>query len=172
MVMIAGMKNGQLMNVSINTPRPTVMSARWAGHAVFTSGLTVILSEVVLWLANIPFFSDSGFANAIGVTITLLVANTLLLSILPRYGTKIFKKTANGDFHEGSHKHLHAIGLFSTKHIKAMVAIFVVVSILGLTVYEVTPIALAKPESLKKGIFASQRTTSERITVRPEVKTA
>ncbi len=121
------------------TERPTVMSARWAGHAVFTSGLTVILSEVVLWLANIPFFSDSGFANAIGVTITLLVANTLLLSILHRYGTKIFKKTANGEFHEGSHKHLHAVGLFSTKHIKTMVAIFVVVSILGLTVYEVTP---------------------------------
>jgi RND superfamily putative drug exporter len=121
------------------TERPTVMSARWAGHAVFTSGLTVILSEVVLWLANIPFFSDSGFANAIGVSITLLVANTLLLSILHRYGTKIFRKTATGEFHEGSHKHLHAIGLFSTKYIKTMVAIFVVVSIVGLTVYEVTP---------------------------------
>ncbi|MHB1439714.1 MAG: MMPL family transporter [Cuniculiplasma sp.] len=121
------------------TERPTVISARWAGHAVFTSGLTVILSEVVLWLAHIPFFSDSGFANAIGVTVTLIAANTLLLSILHRYGKSIFKKTASGEFHEGSHRHMHNIGLFSTKHKKTMIAVFVVVAIIGLTVYEVTP---------------------------------
>ncbi|MCL5888834.1 MAG: MMPL family transporter [Candidatus Thermoplasmatota archaeon] len=141
------------------TDRPTVVTARWAGHAVFTSGLTVILSEVVLWLADIPFFSDAGFANAIGVTVALIAANTLLLSILHRYGRKIFKKTESGEFHEGSHKHLHSVGTFSTGHAKAMIAVFVVISIVGLAVYTVTPSGI----DILKLLPQSQATTAIQI---------
>jgi RND superfamily putative drug exporter len=122
--------------------RPTVISSRWAGHAVFTSGLTVILSEVVLWLANIPFFSDTGLANAIGVTVTLIMANTFLMAVLHRYGKGIFKKAANGEYHEGSHTIMHKVGLFSTKNKVAMVAVFVVIALVGVTVYEVTPTSI------------------------------
>ena len=121
------------------TEHPTVISSRWAGHAVFTSGLTVILSEVALWLANVPFFSNSGFANAIGVSVTLIVANTFLLSILHRYGRKIFKKSDNGEFHEGTHKTMDTVGKFSTDHKKLMITIFVLLALVGLTVYSETP---------------------------------
>lgn len=141
------------------TDRPTVVTARWAGHAVFTSGLTVILSEVVLWLADIPFFSDAGFANAIGVTVALIAANTLLLSILHRYGRKIFKKTESGEFHEGSHKHLHSVGTFSTGHAKAMIAVFVVISMVGLAVYTVTPSGI----DILKLLPQSQATTAIQV---------
>ncbi|EQD71697.1 transporter [mine drainage metagenome] len=68
---------------------PTIISSRWAGHAVFTSGLTVVISYIVLWLSNVPIFSDSGLSNAIGVSTSVILANTLLLSILHRYGRKI-----------------------------------------------------------------------------------
>lgn len=118
---------------------PTIVSSRWAGHAIFTSGLTVVLSEVALWLANVPFFSDSGFANAIGVAVTLIVANTLLLSILHRYGKRIFKKDANAKTAEVPHPIMDRAGKFSTKHKTVMIVVFVVIALIGLTVYSDTP---------------------------------
>lgn len=118
---------------------PTIVSSRWAGHAIFTSGLTVVLSEVALWLANVPFFSDSGFANAIGVAVTLIVANTLLLSILHRYGKRIFKKDANAKTSETPHPIMERTGKFSTKHKTTMIVVFVVIALIGLTVYSDTP---------------------------------
>lgn len=71
-------------------PNPVVVSSKWAGHAVFTSGLTVSMSYVALWVSNVPIFSDSGITNAIGVLLAVIVANTLLVSILHRGGKKIF----------------------------------------------------------------------------------
>ena len=71
-------------------PNPVVVSSKWAGHAVFTSGLTVSMSYVALWISNVPIFSDSGITNAIGVLLAVIVANTLLVSILRRGGKKIF----------------------------------------------------------------------------------
>ncbi len=118
---------------------PTITSSRWAGHAVFTSGLTVIISEIVLWLANIPFFSDAGLANAIGVTVTLALATTFLLAILHRYGRKIFKKSDDGKFVEGDHHIMRSVGRFSTGHRTAMIAIFLMFALVGITVYEITP---------------------------------
>ncbi len=61
---------------------PAIISTRWAGHAVFTSGLTVAVSYMALYVANVPLFSDSGITNAIGVMLAVLVSNTLLVSIL------------------------------------------------------------------------------------------
>ena len=71
-------------------PNPVMVSSKWAGHAVFTSGLTVSMSYVALWISNVPIFSDSGITNAIGVLLAVIVANTLLVSILHRGGRKIF----------------------------------------------------------------------------------
>ncbi len=65
-------------------------TGQWAGHAVFTSGITVALSYVVLWVSNIPIFSDSGLTNAIGVGVSIALANTFLLAILHKTGTKLY----------------------------------------------------------------------------------
>lgn len=121
------------------TDHPTIISSRWAGHAIFTSGLTVVISEIALWLANVPFFSDSGFANGIGVAVTLIVANTLLLSILHRYGKRIFKKEANAKDDVLPHHRMDHVGKFSTKHKTVVIVIFVVIALVGLTVYSDTP---------------------------------
>ncbi len=129
---------------------PTISSSRWAGHAVFTSGLTVIISEFVLWLANIPFFSDAGLANTIGVAVTLALATTFLLSILHRFGKKIFKRSANGPYSETDHRVMNRVGKFSTTHKNAMIAIFIVFALVGLTVYEVTPTGIDMLKLLPK----------------------
>ncbi len=121
------------------TEHPTIITSRWAGHAVFTSGLTVILSQVVLWLINIPFFSDSGFANAIGVFVSLMLATTFLPSILHRYGKSIFRKSAEGRTVESEHLRMQKVGIFTTKNRYALIAVFFVIIILGVYVYQATP---------------------------------
>ncbi len=65
-------------------------TGQWAGHAVFTSGITVALSYIVLWVSNIPIFSDSGLTNAIGVGVSIALANTFLIAILHKSGTKLY----------------------------------------------------------------------------------
>jgi len=66
------------------------LSVRWAGEAVFTSGLTVVLSYVALDLAHIPLFSDVGLANVLVVSSVLLCTLTLLPAILALLGKRVF----------------------------------------------------------------------------------
>ncbi|MGP6220871.1 MMPL family transporter [Caldiplasma sukawensis] len=120
------------------TEHPTILTSRWAGHAIFTSGLTVIISEVVLWLANIPFFSDTGLANAIGVTVTLMLATTFLMAILHRFGKKIFPRSASGDFKAPDQRRMEKVGNFSVDHKKILLVVFVIITIGGLFVYAST----------------------------------
>jgi RND superfamily putative drug exporter len=119
------------------------VSSKWSGHAVFTSGLTVTLSYIVLWLSNIPIFSDSGFTNAIGVAITILIANTLLIALLSRYGKKIFwpvRYSLEGDIPlENSMK---KVANFSVHNKKKIMATLVVLTIASLYLYESTATGL------------------------------
>jgi RND superfamily putative drug exporter len=48
------------------------ISLKWAGQAVLTAGITVIVAYIVMAVANVPIFSDVGTAIAIGVSILLL----------------------------------------------------------------------------------------------------
>ncbi len=119
---------------------PTVVSSRWAGHAVFTSGVTVVISYIVLWLSHVPIFSDSGLTNAIGVTTSIILANTLLLAILHRYGRKILN-IKDGKEYKGTpgQNLMTKVGQFSTGKKNTLIIIFIVVSISALTFYFITP---------------------------------
>ncbi len=115
-----------------------VITTKWAGHAVFTSGLTVILSYITLWLANVPIFSDSGLTNAISISITLLLALTFLPSIFALLDKKIFwpskvEKT------ERNERIMPRIANFDKNHRKALLVIFIVIVLASLFVYETTP---------------------------------
>jgi len=103
----------------------------WAGHAVFTSGLTVIISYTVLALFNIPIIGDGGFVNALGITVSLGVALTLLPSFIYLFGNKIQEKNRRVSFRK--------IARISASHRKAFVVALVILFIGALVVYEVTP---------------------------------
>ncbi|MGC8645316.1 MAG: MMPL family transporter [Thermoplasmata archaeon] len=103
----------------------------WAGHAVFTSGLTVIISYTVLALFNIPIIGDGGFVNALGITISLGVALTLLPSFIHLFGNRIKEKRSKVSFRK--------LAKVSMRHRKALVAALVVLFVGALVVYEVTP---------------------------------
>ena len=133
-------------------PQAAQTAAKWSGHAVFTSGLTVTISYLVLWLSNIPIFSDSGLTNAIGVGITILLANTLLIALLSRYGRKIFWPTRKSLQGRIPMEHgMGKIGVFSVHNRKKLMVIFAVISLAAIYVYYNTATGLDVFGLLPKG---------------------
>jgi RND superfamily putative drug exporter len=57
------------------------ISVRWAGQAVLTAGLTVVVAYIVLAVTRVPFFGAVGTAIALGVAILLAASLTLLPSL-------------------------------------------------------------------------------------------
>ena len=65
-------------------------SVRWAGQAVITAGVTVIVAYVILAAANVPIFNDVGVSIAIGVSVLLLASVTLLPALELLFGDRLF----------------------------------------------------------------------------------
>ncbi len=85
-----------------STEESVAISMRWAGQAVLTAGVTVVVAYVVMAVANVPLFSGVGTAIAIAVSILIAAALTLLpsleLALKDRLfwpGLKIQKKRAS-----------------------------------------------------------------------------
>jgi putative drug exporter of the RND superfamily len=76
------------------------LSVRWAGQAVLTAGITVIVAYIVMAVVNVPIFSDVGTAIAISVSILLAASLTLLPALEIALKDKIFwpglGRTKNG----------------------------------------------------------------------------
>ncbi len=66
------------------------LSVRWAGQAVLTAGITVIVAYIVMAVVNVPIFSDVGTAISISVTILLAASLTLLPALEIALKDKIF----------------------------------------------------------------------------------
>ncbi len=119
---------------------PAVVSAKWSGHAVFTSGITVAISYVVLYISHVPIFSDSGITNAIGVLITIIAANTLLLAILNRGKRRIFwPAKLDPERHLPAERTMNKIANKVIANKGKIVIIFVVASLLASYIYFETP---------------------------------
>jgi RND superfamily putative drug exporter len=115
---------------------PSVVSAKWSGHAVFTSGITVAISYIVLYLSHVPIFSDAGITNAVGVVVTIIAANTLLLAILNRGGKKLFwPSKISQDKHLPAERTMKKIAGTVIANKGKIVIIFVVASLLASYIY-------------------------------------
>lgn len=118
-------------------------AARWSGYAVATSGVTVALSYLVLWISGIPIFSDSGLTNFIGVAVAIVLANTMLIAILNRYGRKVFwpsNLALSGRI--PMEKTMSKVAKFTINNKKKILAVFVVVALGSIYVYMSTPTGL------------------------------
>jgi len=104
------------------------ITSRWAGEAVFTSALTVIMSYLALSLSGIPLFSDVGSANVIVVTVILLASLTFLPALLSTMGEKVFwpRKVLIS-----KPTRLSSITKRSIRHPKTVVSILVIVTIIS-----------------------------------------
>ncbi len=66
------------------------ISTAWGGQAVITAGLAVIISYIVMAVARVPLFSDIGSAIAIGVSVLLIAAITLVPALETLLGDRLF----------------------------------------------------------------------------------
>ncbi len=66
------------------------ISTAWGGQAVITAGLAVIISYIVMAVARVPIFSDIGSAIAIGVSVLLITAVTLVPALEMLLGDRLF----------------------------------------------------------------------------------
>jgi putative drug exporter of the RND superfamily len=66
------------------------LSVKWAGQAVITAALTVIVAYIILAVARIPFFGPVGTSIAIGVSILLAISITLLPSLELSIGDRMY----------------------------------------------------------------------------------
>lgn len=124
-------------------PDAILDAGQWAGHAVFTSGITVALSYVVLWLSNIPIFSDSGITNAIGVGISIVLANTFLIAILSKTDTKLFWPSNITHAEKFPLEHsMTRISHVVKNHRKKILVIFLAITFLASYVYILTPTSM------------------------------
>jgi RND superfamily putative drug exporter len=110
------------------------VSVRWAGQAVLTAGVTVIVAYIVMALANVPIFSSVATSIALGVGILLAVSLTLLPSLEIALGDRVFwpalKRSEKS--HSDTKKRLRGLANGVLKR-KALVV--VVISLLALSAF-------------------------------------
>ncbi len=121
-------------------PNAVEDSSKWAGHAVFTSGTTVALSYIILWISNIPIFSDAGLTNAIAAVVTIIIANTFLIAILAQWQEKAYwptkiEKNQKLPFENSMEKVAHVV----LNNRKKVIVILVIVTLGALFIYSTTP---------------------------------
>jgi len=68
-------------------------SLRWAGQAVLTAGVTVVVAYIIMSVTKVPLFSDVGTGIAIAVSILIAAALTLLPALELTLGDRIFWPT-------------------------------------------------------------------------------
>ena len=121
-------------------PKAVEDAGQWAGNAVFTSGLTVALSYLVLYISHVPIFSDSGITNAIGVVVAILAANTFLIAILKRAGQKAFYPSK---IHSNAkiplEQSMEKVAGFVIKNKGKLVVVLIIAALFGSYVYFITP---------------------------------
>ncbi|MDH7508028.1 MAG: MMPL family transporter [Methanomassiliicoccales archaeon] len=121
-------RNGLSKEESVKT------AVTWAGESIATSGATVIIGFGVLSLGRFEMLKSMGIGLALGITIALIAALTLLPSILMLLGDRIFwpskmtgVKKNNGE--KNKEGYFTKSAKFAVKHAKAIVLVALVISI-------------------------------------------
>ena len=114
------------------------LSVRWAGQAVLTAGITVIVAYIVMAVVNVPIFSDVGTAIAISVSILLAASLTLLPSLEISLKDKIFWPGLNKN-NSASSPRLRNLAKNILKHKKVIVVLISALALGAFYVEYTTP---------------------------------
>ena len=109
-------------------------SMKWAGQAVLTAGITVIIAYFIMAAANVPVISGVGVAIAIGVSILLLMSLTLLPSLEYALGDRLFwprKMETVKDAPRGKSR----LRKIAEATLKRKVAIAIIISLIALVAF-------------------------------------
>jgi putative drug exporter of the RND superfamily len=119
-----------------STEESVGISVRWAGQAVLTAGITVVVAYIVMAVANVPLFSGVGTSIAIAVSILILAALTLLPALELSLKDRLFWPGLNRKSDvQRKPARLHRV---AERTIRRKVAIIVVISALALGAFYVS----------------------------------
>ena len=113
------------------------ISLKWAGQAVLTAGVTVIVAYIVMAAANVPIFSDVGTAIALGVSILLAASLTLLPALEIALGDRIFWPGLNRLGKAKSDPNKSIMKRLAHSTLKRKVPIVIVVSVIAISAFAV-----------------------------------
>ncbi len=113
------------------------ISIKWAGQAVLTAGITVIVAYIVMAVANVPIFSDVGSAIALGVAILLIASLTLLPALEIALGDRIFWPGLNRKGKTKSDPKQNKLRRMAHGTLKRKVPIVIIISIVALSAFVV-----------------------------------
>lgn len=111
------------------------ISLKWAGQAVLTAGITVIVAYIVMAVANVPIFSDVGTAIALGVSILLVASLTLLPALEIALGDKIFWPGLNRLAKKKSNPNKSILKRLAHTTLKRKVPIVIIISLVTLSAF-------------------------------------
>ena len=113
------------------------ISIKWAGQAVLTAGITVIVAYIVMAVANVPIFSDVGSAIALGVAILLIASLTLLPALEIALGDRIFWPGLNRQGKAKSDPNQKGLRRLAHGTLKRKVPIVIIISVVALSAFVV-----------------------------------
>jgi RND superfamily putative drug exporter len=120
-------------------------SVTWAGESIATSGATVVISFLALALTSVVFLQTIGYVVGLGVLVALLVALTLVPSIVSMVGGRAFWPNSGERFERYSMSVLSRLerksgyfsrsGAFSVKQARMLIVLAIIVSVPAIYVY-------------------------------------
>jgi putative drug exporter of the RND superfamily len=117
------------------------VSVKWAGQAVLTAGITVVVAYIVMAVANVPLFSGVGTSIAIAVSILILAALTLLPALELTLGDRLFWPglKRSKDVRSSKLSRISRVGNGTLEHKMAVIAIVSVLALGAVAVIAGTP---------------------------------
>ena len=115
-------------------------SVTWAGESITTSGATVMISFFALGIADFSMIRTMGLVLGMAVGISILVALTLVPSLLMIFGNRIFWPTTKNRWKnyaskvmekrmKGDHGYFYKAADYSIRHAKAVIAVALLISV-------------------------------------------
>lgn len=115
-------------------------SVTWAGESISTSGATVMISFFALGIADFSMIRTMGIVMGLAISISLLVALTLVPALIMLLGNRIFWPTRGARWYRyaervmesrahGHHGYFHKAANFSIRHAKTVIIAAALISI-------------------------------------------
>jgi RND superfamily putative drug exporter len=120
--------------------RAVHVSINWAGESIVTSGATVIIAFFAMSTSSFSMVQTMGLVLGMSIVVALLVALTLVPSILMLVGNRVFWPTTGKRWDRfaqklmekkraGHHGYFHRAASFAVNHAKVIIVAAIVVSI-------------------------------------------
>ena len=142
-------------------------SVTWAGESISTSGATVMISFFALGIAEFSMIRTMGIIMGMAVGLSIIVALTLVPSLLmilgnrifwptrgkrwDRFAEKVMEKKARGD-----HGYFYKAADYSIRHAKAVIAVALLISIPTTFVYVTAETSFDFIEGMSSGVESSE----------------